>query len=113
MITAIYRMTVSPPIRDKQLGIIRLVSGPTRDEKGCRSVCLCRDTADENSFILLEEWESRDDLERHIRGRNFRKLLLMMDTLAESPKVSLCSDVREEGLKAIGEILDNNPKEPS
>ena len=105
MIVATYKMTTSLLTRGTQLSMIRLVSGPTRDEKGCLSVCLYRDTADENSFVLLEEWESRDDLERHIRGENFGKLLLMMDTLSEVPEVSFCRICRKAGLKAIEEIL--------
>ena len=105
MVTAIYRMVLSPPIRDKQLSVIRLVLGPTRDEKGSLLASLYRDTEDENSLILLEEWESREDLERHIRGKNFHRLLLMMDTLSEVPQVSIWPDCRKEGLKEVEEIL--------
>ena len=110
MIVATYKMTTSLLTRGTQLSMIRLVSGPTRDEKGCLSVCLYRDTADENSFVLLEEWESRDDLERHIRGENFRKFLLMLDTLSEVPEVSFCPVCRKEGLKAIEEIIVKKKK---
>ena len=110
MIVATYKMTTSHQKRDGQLSVIRLVIGPTRDEKGCLSVCLYRDTANENSFVLLEEWESRDDLERHIRGENFRKFLLMLDTLYEVPEVSFCPVCRKEGLKAIEEIIVKKKK---
>lgn len=105
MITASYRMTVPAGKKDELLEVIRMILGPSRAENGCLSARIYQDILDEDSFVLLEEWESRIDLDKHIRGDNFRKLLLMMDSLSGVPEVSFHLGDRPEGLQAIEEIL--------
>lgn len=105
MITASYKMTVAAGKKEELLEVIRMILGPIRVENGCLSARIYQDILDENTFVLLEEWESQADVGRHIRGDNFRKLLLMMDTLSGVPEVSFHPGDRPEGLQAIEEIL--------
>jgi len=83
MIIVTLRMTVRPDKRHDFMESIRGMLGPTRIERGCISYCLYEDIENNNTFTLVEEWETRDDLEKHVRTDNYRRLLELMDLLSE------------------------------
>ncbi len=41
---------------------------PSRAEKGCINYDLYQSAADSTLFIFIENWESREDLERHLES---------------------------------------------
>ncbi|MCJ7541300.1 MAG: antibiotic biosynthesis monooxygenase [Desulfobacterales bacterium] len=46
-----------------------------RQEKGCRSCQVFQDIEDENVFSVVQKWETREDLEQHMRSDRFSVLL--------------------------------------
>jgi quinol monooxygenase YgiN len=48
---------------------------PMGTEKGCLSYDVFCDMEDENIHNLIEEWETREDLDRQIASKKFRVLL--------------------------------------
>ena len=42
-----------------------------RNEKGCLNYDLFQDVENENSFCLVEQWESRKDLDGHLQSNTF------------------------------------------
>ena len=94
-------MTVLP---EKQLELTQtLVSmiGLTGKEKGCLSHAVFCDIEDKNNFILLQEWKTREDLDRHIRSHRFGVLLGTKTLLGESPKIQIHTISQSEGMEAI------------
>jgi len=45
--------------------------GPIKNVKGCRNIRFYLDAADENSSLLLSEWETESDLNRYLRSNDF------------------------------------------
>ncbi len=50
---------------------IALLIGAIKREKGCRRCDFCRSIEDENRFFLLEEWDTREDFDRHLKSASF------------------------------------------
>ena len=57
---------------------------PTRKEKGCLSYDVFCDLEDNHVFNLIEEWETHEDLDHHIRSERF-SVLLGTKSLLEKP----------------------------
>ena len=50
---------------EKRMDLIETMRGmlePARVERGCLSYCLYEDVENRNAFVLLEEWETQQDL---------------------------------------------------
>ena len=48
---------------------------PIRQEKGCRTYRFYIDLVDEDSAILIGEWDTKEDWSNHLRSRDFAVLL--------------------------------------
>ena len=101
MIVAILRMVVRPEKREDFVQIIRGILEPTRVQNGCLGYCLCQDVEDEDAFVILEQWESQNDLERFIRSEAYRQLLAAMELLAQPPEIKINAISYTAGLEAI------------
>jgi quinol monooxygenase YgiN len=78
---------------------------PARVERGCLSYRLYEDVENRNAFVLMEEWESQEDLDNHIRTDNQRRLLALMDLLNEQPELRFNTVSRTEGVELIENVL--------
>ena len=65
------RLTVIPEKRIEFVQTIRRLLGSTRGVQGCRTFCFYLDAVDENSSLLLSEWETELDFERYLRSNDF------------------------------------------
>lgn len=80
-------MNVQPDRRHEFLKSIRGMLELTRGEPGCITYNLYEDIENKNSFTLVEEWKTRDDLEEHVRTYNYQRLLALMNLLNEPPEL--------------------------
>ena len=71
MIVKTTRILVKPEKRIELVQTISRLLGPIKNVKGCRSIRFYLDAADENSSLLLCEWETESDLDRYIRSNDF------------------------------------------
>jgi quinol monooxygenase YgiN len=78
---------------------------PARVERGCLSYRLYEDVDNRNALVLLEEWETQEDLERHISKNNQRRLLALMDLLSEQPELRYNTVSHTTGMDLIGNVL--------
>jgi quinol monooxygenase YgiN len=104
MIIATLRMSVSPDKRDDVLTTLLLVMGPTLAQHSCISYRLYQDVEDENLMFLVQEWESRDALETHIRSKDYRKILAVMELANEPPDIQFVEALKTDGMELIDEI---------
>ena len=74
---------------------------PTGKEIGCLSYAVLADIEDKCLFSLLAEWESREDVDRHIRSRRFGVLLGSRTLLCEQPKIQIHTVSNSEGMEAV------------
>jgi quinol monooxygenase YgiN len=78
---------------------------PARVERGCLSYRLYEDTENRNAFILLEEWTTQEDLERHISKDNQRRLLALMDLMSEQPEWRFNTVSHTAGIDLVENVL--------
>ena len=78
--------------------------GPVRVEPGCVSCELYQEANDGDEILYVEEWETREQLERHMRSPRYERLLAIMEASAHAPvlRYFTVSDVR--GLEYLEEI---------
>lgn len=74
---------------------------PTEKEAGCLSYAVFCDIEDNNRFSLLEEWETREDMDQHIRSHRFGVLLGTKALLSEPPKIQIHTVSQSEGMETI------------
>ena len=73
----------------------------TGKEKGCLSHQVLRDIEDENVFSLLDEWETREDLDQYIRSAKFGVMLGTKSLLCEPPNIQIHTVSNSEGMAAV------------
>ncbi len=74
---------------------------PTENGKGCLSCHISRDIEDKNVFSLIEEWDTREDLDAHIRSARFSVLLGTKSLLFEPPKIQIHTVSQSEGMETV------------
>ena len=55
-------------------------------------------------MILEERWETREDLDHHVRSDGFRTILSLLEDSGEKPVVEFHQVSGTEGMEKIGEI---------
>lgn len=106
MIFVTLKMNVRPERRSDLLEIMRGMLEPVRVERGCLSYRLYEDVEDRNTFSLVEEWNTQNDLERHIRTDNHRRLMALMDLLNEQPELRFNTVSHTSGMDLIEDVLN-------
>ncbi len=62
---------------------------PTENVKGCLSFHVLRDIEDKSDFSLIEEWETRVDLDDHLKSDRFSVLLGTKSLLCGPMKIQI------------------------
>ena len=75
MIIAKIMMNALPEKRKEVFQTLLSMIEILRQEKGCRSCQVFQDIEDENVFSVVQKWETREDLEHHMRSARFSVLL--------------------------------------
>ena len=55
-------------------------------------------------LILMQEWRTRSDLERHLRTPQYRKILEVLELSADEPVVRFNAVVETKGLKLVAKV---------
>jgi len=92
---------------EKQLEVMQTLFSlikPVCKEHGCISYKVCCDIKDKNSFCLFEEWETREDLDNHIKTLRFKVMLGTKTLLRKPPEISIYTVSLTQGMEAIEAI---------
>jgi len=73
----------------------------TEKERGCLSHHVFRNIEDENVFSLIEEWQTREDLNDHIKSDRFSVLLGTKSLLCEPPQIQIHTVSHSEGMETV------------
>ena len=101
MIIFTLRIKVPAERRKVFLDSARLTIGPTKVQPGCISCEFYQNLNDPDVVLYVEEWESRENLEHHIKSDPYRIILSLMELSAETPEIKLNTISKTEGLEAI------------
>ena len=101
MITVTLRIKVSHKRHKEVMNSARLIPGPTRIQSGCISCRLYQDLDEPDAVFLVEEWESREKLDRHFNSEQYRINLSLMEASDQFPEIQINTVSKMEGLEAI------------
>ena len=71
--------------------------GPIKDIKGCRAIGFYLDAVDENSSLLLSEWETESDLDRYMHSNDFailRGAIMVLSVGSTDSKAFVTAEAR-------------------
>jgi quinol monooxygenase YgiN len=74
---------------------------PTENGRGCLSCHVLRDIEDKNVFSLIEEWETREDLDDHLKSTRFSILLGTKSLLCEPQQIEIHTVSLSEGMETV------------
>ena len=107
MITLILSLNVSPTDRKNAVNIFNAVAGSTSVKPGCKRIRLYSDVNNDDDLILIEEWNSMSELERHIGSDEFRKIMAIMDMAIYPPEISFNTVSSVKGFELVEKIREN------
>ena len=70
-------------------------------EPGCLGCGIYAGVEDANILAFMEEWDTQEDFERHLRSAAYRTLLEVMELAREAPTVQFHTVVQTVGIEAI------------
>ena len=83
--------------------LLSLISPPGK-EKGCLSYDIFYDIEDKNIFNLISEWETRQDMNHHMRSDMFSVLLGTKSLLCEPMKIQIFTISDAEGIEVVDSV---------
>jgi len=83
MILVIIRMKALNGKRKELLQTFTSLIVSIRMDKGCKRCDVCQNMEDENNIILIEEWDSQENLKIHLKSGRFRVILGSTNLLQE------------------------------
>ena len=89
MVIVIVKMNVLPVKFLELKQTLLALSGPTREENGCLSHGVFQDIENEDSFMLVGQWESRKDLDDHMGSDRFAVLMGTRSLLSCPPEITI------------------------
>jgi len=101
MVHATIRMLIPPRKRGEVLEILSSLAERSRFESGCISCRVYQDAEAEPVLMLEQLWESEEDLDRHLRSEEFRKVLMVVEMSLEPPEIRFEEVSRSTGVETI------------
>lgn len=99
----IVRMTMNV-LTEKQKEVVQTLlsmTEPMGKEKGCLNFHVFQDIEGKAVFSLIEEWESHEDLDRHMLSDIFSVLLGTKSLLRKPLKIQIHTVSYSEGMDAV------------
>jgi quinol monooxygenase YgiN len=97
---------------DHAVQLLLSVKENIQAKHGCRECRIGMDAADAGLVHYLEEWESAELFQKHVRSEEFRRVLIAMDLCCEEPRVvtgDLSGHIGMEYLRKLREEEGNIP----
>jgi quinol monooxygenase YgiN len=101
MIIVIMKMNVLPEKCLELKQTLLALNEPTRKEKGCLSHNVFQDIENDNALSLVEVWESRADLDDHLRSDRFTVLMGTRSLLSQAPEIAMSEVSYSSGWEAV------------
>jgi len=103
LITATIRITATDDPNNEIVRLLRSLIERTRVERGCDSCGLYKDLHDPNIILWVEEWKTQEDLERHVRSPQYKKILAAFDMSNAQPDMRFNTVIETKGMQLIAE----------
>jgi len=105
MILVAIRTKVLAEKRKELSQTIASLIGSLRTEKGCLRCDFCQNIEDENELCIIEEWDTRENLNSHLKSERFKVLRGAMSLLQEPYELTVYTVLHPSGM--LGPILSS------
>jgi quinol monooxygenase YgiN len=86
----------------QQLGkALASLTGPTSVLPGCLSCSVLQTYQDSNELLVETDWESKEDLVRHLQSDTYKQLLLLMELGPKPPVIQFFTVIELRGLDLV------------
>ena len=93
------------------IDILLSVKGPVEGKPGCMACWIYKDIQNRLKLNYVEVWQSEEGLRRHIRSKNFKKILAAIDMSNEPPEIQFSATMPKNGIHFIEQALTMKPDE--
>ena len=83
--------------------ILRTMENLTRSKPGCQCCCIYEQLNDNHAVLYVEQWESREALQQHVRSTMYMRLLTAMELSSEAPEIQFYEVSQTMGMEMIEE----------
>lgn len=101
MINGTIRILPLPERRAEVLEILQSIQGPVIAQPGCASCSIYEEQGPAQAVVLVESWETREALERHLRSEAYRLILGAVELSHDQPEVRFDHVSATEGIELI------------
>ena len=108
MIVTTIRMHTTPENRKELMQTFRSLTDPGKCGNGCKSCRIYREVGNEEAVILIQEWDSRNHLDKHLRSDEFAVMVGAMSLLEQPDTVEFQVLDQLEGSRSVEAIRARN-----
>lgn len=101
MILATLRMAIPMQKRGEALKILKSMVARNQAQPDCVFCRICEDALEDNILQFEEMWKSQEELERHLRSDDYRKVLLVLEMALKQPEIRFDSISSSTGIETI------------
>ncbi|HEV3261261.1 MAG TPA: antibiotic biosynthesis monooxygenase family protein [Gemmataceae bacterium] len=101
MILVTLSITVPPGRREEMVDAFGSLLGPVRVAPGCLACELYQEVGYGEVLLYMEEWETPEQLEHHLRSVRYERLLAIMEASAQPPVLRYLSIAAVNGLEYL------------
>jgi quinol monooxygenase YgiN len=83
------------------LDVLKATRAGIEGSMGCLEFGLTAEVLPHGGILLLERWESEDDLKRHLQSDGFRKILELMELSQEAPELHVFRVEEVHGFETV------------
>ncbi len=107
MIQASFRIVAPEGKREEILDVLLCLKGPTEVARGCRACRILQDVEDDHLLTYLVRWDTRAEIEDHLRSERFRRLVPYIEMSLEPPEVDFSTIDKIEGIEFLIDVLSS------
>ena len=108
MIVTTIRMQTTPENRRELMQTFRSLSNPILSERGCKSCRIYSEVGDEQTVIVIQEWDTRNHLDKHLLSNEFAVMVGAMSLLKQPETVEFQLLDQLEGSRSVESIRARN-----
>jgi quinol monooxygenase YgiN len=96
-------LTLAPPpgARQEMIDVFWLIIGPIRAQPGCLTCGLYQEIGNGDQLLYMEAWETKEQLERHMRSGRYERVLAAMDASVQQPVLQYRTISAVKGLEYL------------
>ena len=99
----------SPPKRRTELlKALKLMTSPVAVTSGCLMCRVYEDGTVSGDFMIMEEWQTREDLIHHIKTDLFKKILTIAESSTSIPQIRCEKLTNPDGVETIRKLMSSD-----